>query len=29
LFTIENDRITQLWVLGDLHGLISQLSTSA
>ena len=26
LFTIENDRITELWVLGDLHGLISQLS---
>ena len=29
LFTIENDQITELWVLGDLHGLINQLSTSA
>lgn len=26
LFTIEADRITELWVLGDVHGLIDQLS---
>lgn len=29
LFTIENDRITGLWVLGDVHGLVGQLSTNA
>jgi steroid delta-isomerase-like uncharacterized protein len=28
LFTIENGRIRNLWVLGDLHGLIRQLSKS-
>jgi len=28
LFTIDNDRIIELWVLGDLHGLISQLSSA-
>ena len=26
LFTIKDDRIAELWVLGDLHGLIDQLS---
>jgi steroid delta-isomerase-like uncharacterized protein len=26
LFTIEADRIANLWVLGDLHGLVAQLS---
>lgn len=29
LFTIENDLIRELWVLGDLHGLVGQLSTPA
>ena len=29
LFTIESDRITELWVLGDLHGLIDQLANAA
>jgi len=29
LFTIENERITELWVLGDVHGLVGQLSTNA
>ena len=28
LFTIENERITELWVLGDVHGLVGQLSTN-
>lgn len=26
LFSIDDDRIIELWVLGDLHGLLSQLS---
>ena len=29
LFKIEDDRITELWVLGDLHGLIRQLAENA
>lgn len=29
LFTIDDDRITDLWVLGDLHGLVGQLSRNA
>lgn len=28
LFGFENDKIKSLWVLGDVHGLIKQLSTS-
>jgi steroid delta-isomerase-like uncharacterized protein len=28
LFTLESDRIKNLWVLGDLHALINQLSIS-
>jgi len=28
LFTIENARIAELWVLGDVHGLLGQLSTN-
>lgn len=29
LFTVENNRITDLWVLGDVHGLSSQLAQNA
>lgn len=29
LFTIEGDRIAEVWVLGDLHGLVGQLSFNA
>lgn len=29
LFAIENERIRKLWVLGDVHGLLCQLSTNA
>jgi steroid delta-isomerase-like uncharacterized protein len=29
LFTIEDGRIAELWVLGDVHGLMAQLSANA